>query len=223
MQMMDKKSRTMLAILKSGSGYTHYGYLRNNNVFRSIAQGEPIQKGTTHNESEHRKMKRWTECVYQQHKDRVDIVRNIYALYRMLANSYQNMYMTTAAPYGEKEVIHLLAGFISQGGLNHDRIPTGDVAPAPAPNTRGDLKRTRNEITDEVKVQQDAARQQRVQANIKQGQLDLKKGKRGVLKVLKGKHKPADVTIRPVVKRPAKQMKKDSKAIANAIEGSLST
>ncbi len=77
-----KGGDTMMGILQKGASFSHYMYLRNCNLFRTIAGGEQLLRGTSHNEAEHRTLKRWTECIYAQHQDRLEFVRVVHALHR---------------------------------------------------------------------------------------------------------------------------------------------
>lgn len=77
-------------MLVSGSSRRHFSYLFNCTVFRGLANGLNLPKATTRNEAEHRNMKRWGECIYAQHADRLQTNSKLNGLDRMLYNSYRN-------------------------------------------------------------------------------------------------------------------------------------
>ena len=108
----------MLGILQKGASFSHYMYLRNCSLFRTIAGGEQLLRGTSHNEAEHRTLKRWTECIYAQHRDRLEFVRVVHALYRLLTNAYKTLNADGNAKLDERRCAHLLAGLVASGCLD---------------------------------------------------------------------------------------------------------
>ena len=216
MKLCDGKKRSMLEILKAGSSNRHYKYLMNNSVFREIAQGhkDDIHKGTMSNEAEHRAMKRWNECVYQQHQDRVEVISALYALYRMLGNSYKNSLFESASQYDEKEAIFMLAGFVAKGALQRE-VQEADLVQSPA-TTRQDLKRPRKYVPQALKDKAQENKDKREAATKKQSNMDLKRGKKVLTKRVTGKS-AVDKGKAKTVRRPRVKRTKGSAQIAKSI------
>eukprot|EP00959_Pyramimonas_sp_CCMP1952_P413765 8669576-Pyramimonas_sp.AAC.1 len=75
---MDKKNSkgvTPRKVLMNAISTKSYYYLRNNSVFAHFSRGQLIAQGTPQNEAEHRTLKRWAWCVWQQHEDRVHVLK----------------------------------------------------------------------------------------------------------------------------------------------------
>lgn len=216
MKLSDGKGKSMLEILKAGSSKRHYKYLMNNSVFREIAQGhkDDIHKGTMVNEAEHRSMKRWNECVYQQHQDRVEVISALYALFRMLGNSYKNLHFESAFQYDEKEAIFMLAGLVAKGALQRE-VQDADLVQSPA-TTRKDLKRPRRHMQQALKDKRQENKNKRDVATEKQANMDLKRGKKVLTKRVTGKSAVAKGSAK-TVKRPRVRRAKDSAQIAKSI------
>ena len=215
MSRTDKKNNSMLEVLRAGSSYSHYMYLFNNSIFQKMSQCQGIQNGTMVNEAEHRILKRWTECVYQQHKDRVELVREVYALYRMLGNSYKNVHKAAAHNYQESESISMLSGLIARGYLERDVVQ--DVASVPAASSRLALKRPVRTVPELVREDQARRLCMRVESTGTQRSLDLKAMKVAPKRRITKKSSTADVGVKRVhSRRPCRQ--KNSVAIANAVD-----
>ena len=219
MSQKDGKGRSMLNVLQCGSSHKHYMYLFNNSIFQTIAQGSGIQSGTMSNEAEHRTLKRWTECVYKQHRDRLDTTRCIYALYRMLANSYKNIHKEAAYKYDEREVVCLLSGLIAGGALS-GHAQQDNVLAEPA-TSRKDLKRPRKHVDQVTKDDQTARQQQRAAASSKQANMDLKAMKKVIKHRLTKKSSVSSTDVQPVRRRRQKALPVSS-AIADIVERNIS-
>ena len=217
-----RKSKTMLQILQSGSRFRHYMYLRNNGLFRNIADGENIKTGTTHNEAEARILKYWGECVRKQHQDRLMAMESIYGLHRMLCNSYTSTQKTHMLykRKGDQEIISILAGRIAVGLLLGGSSGANQVCDA-VPDTRSKTRKAQVLVSADSREKQRTSRAQRCIAASQQANLDLASGRRVLKKRLTQK-----VTLRPGMlkaKGVVKKMKKakSSAAIQNAIESNL--
>ena len=85
--MMPRKGKKGRTILRAGSSYKHYRYLRNGSIFGGLAGGREVRPGTRANEAEHRTLKGWTECVYPQHEDRLRAIGDLHGLYRLVVQA----------------------------------------------------------------------------------------------------------------------------------------
>jgi hypothetical protein len=117
MKKKDAQGRAMLDIVRAGAKYRHYGFLRNHSVFRAIAGGESLPRGTTGNEAEHRLLKTWTQCVYQQHSDRLRVVQETHGLYRMMTNAWKNIDVTPKLHHSDRRALCLMSGMVAAGAL----------------------------------------------------------------------------------------------------------
>lgn len=115
----DSGKISVLDVLQNGSGVCHYMYVRNANIFASMAGGHRMLPGTTRNEAERKTSKRWTECVYQQHEDRMEFISRVHALYRMSGSESKNALFDMPPSISERRAIHILSGFAASGGMRN--------------------------------------------------------------------------------------------------------
>ena len=149
----DKKGRTALQILMAGSSRSHFMYLQNGSIFVFLAGGNIILQGTTHNEAEHRTLKRWTECVYQQHRDRLEYVSELHGFYRMVGNSYKDLGLRGAKQLRENRAVSLVAGLVAAGGIKRPDIQLA-AHQGEAPCDRDDLYRPLKKVDASLAAQQ---------------------------------------------------------------------
>ena len=219
MSRKDSDGRTMSEILQTRSTYRHYMYLRNNSVFRLLADGADIKTGTTANEAEHRIMKAWGECVYAQHEDRIHIGEQVYAFYRLLGNAWKNVGKQDALELRERDAVCMLAGYIASGGLEHMR-PHAQVAPVVPPRTRAETRRPQIRVAQALREKQCAAKSGRTRASLKQANMDLARKKKSLVKRIRGKTPLSMHLLRPARQHRPRTVKNSSK-IMNSIECSL--
>jgi len=115
MDRRNSKGVPLRKVLENASSTRNYYYLRNNNVFAQLARGERAVSGTSQNEAEHMNVKRWCRCIWQQHEDRVHMIKEVYALHRMLTNAAQQVPL--GMPLASGRISHILSGQISTGAL----------------------------------------------------------------------------------------------------------
>ena len=140
----DGKGKTMLQHLKAGCSHRHFMYLQNGSVFAAMAAGVEPRPGTTANEAEHRSLKRWGNCVYQQHRDRLEALSSLYGLNRMLGNAYKNVESSDAVQMREHRSVYLMAGLAAAGRFY--RTPVAEVTPVPA-TSRKELCQPQQKLT----------------------------------------------------------------------------
>ena len=113
-------------------------------VFAAMAAGVEPRPGTTANEAEHRSLKRWGNCVYQQHRDRLEALSSLYGLNRMLGNAYKNVESSDAVQMREHRSVYLMAGLAAAGRFY--RTPVAEVTPLPA-TSRKELCQPQQKLT----------------------------------------------------------------------------
>ena len=104
----DAKGNTVLQVLQRAGG--HFYYLQNGAVFHRLAP-DLRTKSTAANEAVHRQVKRWFECVYQCHKERIVLTGRVFGVYKLLARAAQPTTMQMA----ESLRVAIVAGDIATG------------------------------------------------------------------------------------------------------------
>ena len=157
------KGRTLLDILKTRASPRHFFYLVNTNIFRSLADEMDVKAGTQHNEALHRVIKLWLECVYKQHADHLDALRELFGLYKMLGNTYHNIGLDATVNLRERRAVCCLSGIIARGEFE----PVADPAAAqtPASSSRDGVYRPRVLVDGCVKAAQKEQAQRRAVAH----------------------------------------------------------
>ena len=214
----DKDGKTMLSHLIAGSTYRQYRYLLNNSVFRCLADGKDIKTGTTANEAEHRIMKSWTECIYKQHVDRLEMMKHAYALYRMSSNTYKNITKGNLLKLRDVDVMSLLAGQITSGALlkqGEDQCP--DVV---TPRTKMESRAPRIHLSAESKECKQAAKLMRESASQKQLHLDVAKKRKKIAMKISGKQTWLKKHVKQR-RKPKTRARKSSQSILNSLENNL--
>lgn len=218
----DKKGRTLLSIIKAGCSYRHFGYLRNNNVFRNLAGGNAVKTGTCDNEALHRQMKGWGQCVYKQHADRLESISHLFGLYKMLANSFKDHQLATSfeLKLPERRVVMLLSGLIA-GNRFTAVVKEAGVSPLPAPTTRHDLWKA------PVKTDETMLASQRIQTERNQQMIQTERNQRMTQGRLILKHRlreKTSVNLRHVINKFQKKTKetKNSRVLHEIVQNSLS-
>ena len=212
------EKRIMLHVLQDAITYRHYMYLRNNSVFRTIAEGQDIKTGTTANEAEARMIKAWGECVYQQHQDRVRVIESAYGLYRMLGNSYNAVSNGSALRTSERTAVCILAGRIATG-LLMDSTEETDV-PDHVPTTRKQTRKPLIRVAAAMRSRKEADKTARSEATKRQVKSDISSKRRKLRCRLKGKVSPKPSQLKLVRKRRLREPR-DSDAIRNSIDNTL--
>ena len=151
------------------------------------------------------------------------MVRSVYALYRMLANTYMNIHKDAAFRYEQSEVVHVISGLIASGGLAALAPPVldGGVA-APLVCTRADLRRPRVKLTQSQEEDKNIRRASRIIATKKQTSMDLKSMKRMPKKRISSKRASSALAVKPVRPRRVKKIR-NSGAIASAVEEQIAS
>ena len=103
----DAKGNTVLHILKNAG--KHYHYLQNGSVFRRLAPG--IRTNTMGNEAIHRQIKRWAECIYQCHKERLVLAGRVFGVYKALCHRAN----PTTILLPESTRLSIVAGCLTRG------------------------------------------------------------------------------------------------------------
>ena len=191
MKNTNSKGKTLLSTIKDGSTYRHYGYLRNNSVFRSLAGGKAVKTGTTDNEALNRQLKGWGQCVYKQHVDRLESLSTLFGLYKMLANNFRDRAQSAlfCTRLSERRAVMLLSGLIASNRL----APVGqglDVEGRTAPTTRHDLWKPAIQVDEAIRASQKAQAMQRQEVIQKHVKLEMAKGRLVLKKRLRGKTSP---------------------------------
>ena len=189
-------------------------------MFRALAGGAQLLTGTTHNEAEHKQLKRWCQNVLQQHRDRLEIVSEVYSLYRLMTNHYKNNRCSDSANLSEREIACLLAGRIASGGLRSTGAPLSVLSEREAPASREQLYVARVKVDEAVKESQSQRAGLRSEAWARQGQLDVKRGRRKLTKRIHCKSTPSTNTLKWThAKKRGPQ--RDSAAIMAAVQGNI--
>ena len=85
-------------IIRSGSSFLHYIYLRNGSCWISqltAKKGKGLITGTTVNEALHAELQRWNEHVTEQHIERPQLLSVLSPLYKMITHRSASVYPTT--------------------------------------------------------------------------------------------------------------------------------
>ena len=168
----------------------------------------------------------WTECVTQQHAERMVGVSGCHGLYKMLANAYQS---DGAVPLDERRAVQVLTGIIAAGGLRGNGegvFPNEGLAPV-VPSTRAELYHPSVRVDAELREQQVRRREVRSAAWAEQMRIDMERNKRHVVAVpparIRGKSAPVSFKVKRarVAKKPARS-RVSSAALAEQVESSLS-
>ena len=166
----NSQGQAVQQILRNAATHKHYGYLQNGALFVVIAGGQDVNPGTTRNEAEHRTLKRWMCCVYQQHVDRLAAVGELHGLYRMLANAYKEKLAEGekhVKRLRERRVVALVSGLVAAGGLQAT-APQGDApAQLPPPRSRAALRMARVAVDDGIAAATSNGRAKRAAAWLK--------------------------------------------------------
>ena len=214
----DSNGRTVLQILQAAATLRHYQYLRNGSLFRALAGGVDIKSGTTMNEAEHRGLKRWAECIYTQHQDRLRMVGEMYALYRMLGNAYKNTFKQRALCLPDRDALFMMSGMIVAGKLRGIEQPPA-VEPA-APTSRLETKRPQLRVDPELRAKQRKCKDERDAANHKQTLLDLKSHRKKLAVRLRSKVPINKHMLKPG-RRKQPRPKRVSRHVRDTVEQNL--
>jgi hypothetical protein len=221
MEHTDKKGRTVLEIIQAGAAFRHFGYLQNGSLFRTLADGMAIKEGTSANEAENRSIKGWMECVYQQHRDRLDSLSSLYGLYKMLGNAYRNTDRRSVLTMTERRSVVLMSGLIAKGVMDSG-VAGGAEAVAVqqiGPLCRSELYRPVVKVSDELKASHVSSLRKHRAAHHAQLKLDYQANK-SRLKRVSGKTSLTSSSI--TVKRSRKHVvRKNSQCVHDRISASL--
>ena len=228
MNKQDKKGDSMLKLLQNGSSRRHFGYLQNNSIFRAIAGDVEILPGTSVNEAEHRRLKRWMECVYQQHTDRLQMIQEVHGLYKMMTNAYLNTQLDSAKVMRERSVLCLLAGCIAAGRMSIGTAPAPPIQqPLLPPVNRKGLVRVQVRVPEE-RVER-TQRRAKVRKDAWKSQLNINmKSKKPISKniflkrrVLRKTSDASTLSIGQVKKSDQKRAKKQSDKLMQRVEENI--
>ena len=205
-----------------------------------MAGGLHVTSGTLANEAEHRLLKRWTQCVYQQHLERLEIVQEVHGLYRMLTNAYKNLGDVSLQKLTARRTICILSGLVVAGALRqgvaaagaavHDEAAASDDEAAVADQRvdRARLYAPRARVPAAAAEERAARATTRREAWQRQLNMDLhRRPDRGTLKLagrVRGKTQVSSRANLPLkrVKKATTKTRKDSAAIMRRIEDTLS-
>ena len=119
MEMKNVKGKTVADILKAGSSYDHYAYLRNGSVTNhklSVKERAALAWGTSGNEALHNQLKSSELRVHHQHEHVLVTKMKAFCLGKLIAHN-SAAYSPTTSQYRQGFVLAVLEGVVMKGFL----------------------------------------------------------------------------------------------------------